>query len=86
MSDKNPPPPAIGTKFHGPRVSQTQMKGTYHVRAIVDNEGEDPDFGWMYQIVFRFWIPRKGWRYEIVTAHALGIGVYTKARSRKKAK
>jgi hypothetical protein len=85
MRDKNPLPPAIGDVFKGPRVGLHSKAGTYHVRAIVDNEGEDPEYGWMYQVVFRFWSPRKGWRYEIVDASALGVGLYKKMRSKRKA-
>jgi len=79
---KNPPPPAVGDVFKGPRTNSRKTHGTYHVRAIVDNEGEDPEYGWMYQVVFRFWSPRKGWRYQVEDASALGVGLY-KRQSRK---
>jgi hypothetical protein len=81
MRDKNPPPPKVGDKYNGPRLSHRPT--TYHVRAIVDNEGEDPDFGWLYQVVFRFYSPRKGWRYLVEASHALGVGLYTKVASKK---
>jgi hypothetical protein len=80
---KNPPPPAIGDVYDGPRLSPRPTR--YHVRAIVDNEGEDAEYGWIYQVVFRFWSPRKGWRYEVVSSHALGAGLY-KARRRSPSK
>lgn len=70
MSEKNPPPPAIGAKFLGPFLGK--KRGVYHVRAIVDVEKSE-EYGYLYQVVFCFWNPRKGWRYLVESAHALGL-------------
>lgn len=78
---KNPPPPAIDDVFEGPEIGhgkpvRTGRKGKYYVRAVVD-PFEDKEYGWIYQVVFRFYTRNKGWRYEIVSAHAIGLGLYT---------
>lgn len=86
---KNPPPPEIDDVFHGPEIGhgkpvRRMVPGRYYVRAIVDVEGEDPNDGWIYHVVFRFYTRHKGWRYEIVSSHALGVGLYKKVSKRKR--
>lgn len=80
MSEKNPPPPKVGDVFYGPPIGAPFKPGKYHVRAIVDIEGEHPTYGWIYHVVFRFYSRRKGWRYEIRDSFALGVGLYTKRK------
>jgi hypothetical protein len=84
---KNPPPPEIGDVFEGPPIGMPFKRGLYYVRAIVDVEPEeDPDYGWIYQVVFRFYSKRKGWRYEIRDSFAIGMGLYKKINKRKSAR
>lgn len=78
---KCPPPPSVGDIFDGPRIKDTQLVGKYHVRAVVDNEGEDPNWGWIYQVVFRYRVGDR-WCYEIVSSHTIAVGLY-KPRKRK---
>lgn len=88
MSGKNPPPPEVDDVFEGPEIGhgqpiRTGRRGLYYVRAVVDAE-EDSEYGWLYQVVFRFYSRRKGWRYMIVDSHALGIGLYKKINKRRR--
>jgi len=87
MLDKNPSPPEIGDVFEGPAIGHGTPKlvfrpGKYYVRAIVDAE-EDPTYGWLYYVVFRFYTRNKGWRYEIKSAHDIGLGLYRKVNKRR---
>lgn len=84
METKNPVPPKVGDVFTGPPTQSNGKRGVYHVRAVVDYEGEDSDYGHIYHVVFRFWSRRKGWRYEVVSSHSIGVGLYRKkSRARK---
>jgi hypothetical protein len=88
--NKNPPPPEVGDVFEGPEIGhgvpvRTMRKGRYYVRAVVD-AFEDDEYGWIYQVVFRFHTRHKGWRYEIVSAHAIGLGLYRKISKAKRKK
>jgi hypothetical protein len=90
IKEKNPPPPAIGDVFHGPPISHgspvfKNTPGRYYVRAIVDAE-EDPEFGWLYQIVFRLYTRHKGWRYIIEDGFVMGTGQYKKISKGKRAR
>jgi len=83
---KNPPPPEIGDVFLGPEIGhghpvRTGKPGKYYVRAVVDTE-EDDTYGWEYQVVLRFYTRHKGWRYEIISAHSIGVGLYKKLERR----
>ncbi len=84
---KNPPPPEIGDVFEGPRIGHgtpqlPAKNGLYYVRAVVDVEPEEhPDYGWIYQVVFRFYTRHKGWRYEIKSSHDIGLGLYKNLRA-----
>ena len=85
---RNPPPPAVGDVFEGPPIGHggsrmTVKKGLYYVRAIVDHEKDD-EYDHMYQIVFRFFSQRKGWRYEVVSAFAIGVGLYVKVSKERR--
>jgi hypothetical protein len=85
---KNPPPPEVGSLFttrYGELTSTgaKSRKVTYEVRAIVD-PFEDEKYGWLYQVVFRFWSPRKGHRYILVSSWELGLGSYVPAKRRRK--
>jgi len=78
----NPPPPRVGEVFSGPEIghggpARSGRPGKYYVRAVVDAE-ECPQYGWEYQVVLRFWTRKHGggWRYEIIDAHAFGLGTY----------
>lgn len=79
---RNPPPPQVGDVCEGPEIGhgvpvRTGEKGLYFVRAVVDHE-TDPEYDHLYQVVFRFWHKRKGWRYIIESAFAFGFGMYVK--------
>lgn len=84
---KNPAPPEIGDVFKGPPIGHgspvySGKPGKYHVRAVVDIEGEDPTYGWIYQVVFRYYTRHKGWRYEIKNSHDIGLGLYSRINKR----
>lgn len=71
--DKNPPPPQVGDVFQG--IPEVLHKSKYHVRAVVDVL-EDKDYGWTYQVVVKFWVDGKGDRYQLISAHEIGLGLY----------
>ena len=84
MRTQNPPPPEVGDVFTGPEIGHgkpimTGKAGKYYVRAVVDAE-EHPEYGWLYEVVFRFWSLKYGggWRYELVNAHRFGFGEFKK--------
>jgi hypothetical protein len=64
------PPPVVGTRLYGPamsdraRAKRGRFGTVYHVRAVVDHV-ESEDWAHLYQVVLRWWSPRKGWRYII---------------------
>lgn len=82
--EKAPPPPEVGEKFWGPRVSDRAKRATYEVRAVVDPEPEEhPEYGWFYWVVFRYWNPRKGGhRYLIDSSFALALSYIPKRKRR----
>jgi hypothetical protein len=73
---RNPPPPAVGDVFRGPAAG-LKTRALYYVRAIVDHE-EDDEYDHLYQIVFRYYSQRKGWRYVVESAFGIGMGLYVK--------
>lgn len=92
MRTLNPPPPEVGDVFRGPEIGygrpvRTGRQGKYYVRAVVDAE-EHPEYGWVYEVVFRFWSLKHGggWKYELVSAHAIGLGMYVKISKLSKRK
>lgn len=81
---RNPPPPAVGDVFEGPEIGhgvpvRTGEKGLYEVRAVVDHE-EDAEYDHVYQVVFRFWHRKKGWRYIVESAFGIGMGMYVRTK------
>lgn len=77
----NPRPPNVGDVFSGPEIghgvpTRTGTPGKYYVRAVVDVEGEDPTYGWIYHVVLRCYTRHKGWRYAVVDSFAFGAGLY----------
>ena len=79
---KDPPPPQVGEKFWGPPLSDRFERSTYEVRAIVDFDPEKYPFH--YQIVFRYWSPRRQWwRYLIEGSFSLDAGIYRAKRKRQ---
>jgi hypothetical protein len=86
--NKNPPPPEVGALFttrYGEFTSTgvKSRKVTYEVRAVVDPI-EDEEYGWLYQVVFRFWNPRKGYRHVLASSYELGLGSYVPTKRRRK--
>lgn len=65
-----PPAPKVGGRLYA------RDGVLHHVRAIVDAEDDGS-----YQVVMRWWSPRKGWRYVVESSTAFEVGLY---RPRKK--
>lgn len=67
-------------------TSRDEERGTrFYVRAIVDlEEKEHPKFGWIYQVVFRWYLPSRGWRYLVEHSSAFGVGLYVPVSCFKK--
>lgn len=86
MTYRNPPPPEVGARFTK-RGGELRINGrpyrkvVYEVRAVVDPQ-EDEEYGWIYEMVFRFWSPRKGYCYMLVNSLALGMNMYIPVRKR----
>ena len=75
-------PPMVGTEFARPPICE--QKGRYSVAAIVDLGfySNNPTY---YHVVFRFWAAhKKRYAYEVVSAHALEVGLYTPVPRKKK--
>jgi hypothetical protein len=84
----NPHPPKVGDLFttrYGEftSIGAKSRKVIYEVRAVVDSI-EDEEYGWLYEVVFKFWNPRKGYRYVLASCHELGLGSYVPAKRRRK--
>ena len=83
MNPKGPRTPKVGEIFLGPEIGQGEPvragePGRYEVRAIVDAEEYEDGF---YQVVFRYWTKKRGWRYEVVSSSTIAAGLYRKEES-----
>jgi hypothetical protein len=74
--------------FTGPFIGHGTPKldirpGRYYVRGVIDPD-VDPEYGWTYHVVLRFWTRHKGWLYTIQDSFAFGYEIYTKVSKAKR--